>query len=269
MTISSARSSFRVFTRSKQAKLRLFCFPHAGAGASPYFAWAKLFSPEIEVIGVQLPGRENRISEAPLSKLEDILTLLSTDIEPFLGLPFAFFGHSMGALIAFELACYLRREGRPQPFHLFISGRAAPHLPVRRLHELPTAELLEHVRSFSGTADEVLQSEEMQSLFLPLLRADFSVCANHIHRQEPPLSCPITAFGGDDDPTATPEMIRGWERQTTHAFNMHTLSGSHFFVLAAAREVVKIIDDQLHGAAVCGAGPEKLSPMFCKPSVVS
>lgn len=269
MNISGTRSSFRVLARNKQAKVRLFCFPHAGAGVSPYFAWAKLFSPEIEVVGVQLPGRENRISEAPLCRLEDIISMLYTDIEPFLTMPFAFFGHSMGALVAFEMARHLRREGRPQPFHLFVSGRAAPHLPVRRLHELPTPELLDHIRTFSGTADEVLQSEEMQSIFLPLLRVDFSVCATHVHREAPPLNCPITAFGGDNDATATREMIAGWQRQTTRALRIHAFSGSHFFVLASAREVVSIVDQQLQGGLACSGGSEKMNSQIGETAVVS
>jgi medium-chain acyl-[acyl-carrier-protein] hydrolase len=172
MNPPAASLTFRALTRNRNARLRLFCFPHAAAGATAYFAWAKQFSIESEIIGVQLPGRENRISEPPLRTLDAILSLLMKEIRPMLDRPFVFFGHSMGALVAFRLSHCLRRQGWPEPAHLFVSGRASPNLPIQALHELPTQELLQHVRSFDGTAAEVLQSDEMLSLVLPLLRAD-------------------------------------------------------------------------------------------------
>jgi len=245
MNINGTRNSFRVLARSKHARLRLFCFPHAGAGVSSYFTWAKLYSSDIEVIGIQLPGRENRINEPPLSQIDDVVSMLAAEMEAFLGLPFAFFGHSMGALIAFELVRHSRRRGCPEPVHLFVSGRAAPNWPVPRIHELPTPKLLDYIRSFNGTANEILESSEMLSIFLPLLKADFSVCASRIYHPEPPLNCPITAFGGDRDKTATPEMIIDWKRQTSSTFRMSIFPGTHFFTLASPLEVVKIVEKDL------------------------
>jgi surfactin synthase thioesterase subunit len=245
MNTDGKRSSFRILAHSKDAKLRLFCFPHAGAGVAPYFAWAKLLSSDIEVVGIQLPGRENRISEPPLSSIDDVVSMLAIELEDFLDLPFAFFGHSMGALIAFELIRHARRQGRPEPMHLFVSGRAAPNWPVPRIHELPTAELLDYIRSFNGTASEILESPEMVSIFLPVLKADFSVCASRVHHPEPPLTCPITAFGGDRDRSATPEMIADWKQQTPSTFHMSIFPGTHFFVLMLALQVSRVVEQQL------------------------
>src|SRR5437763_9504742 len=213
---------FRVFKPRRNARLRLFCFPHAGSGASAYLNWARLFSEQIEVVAVQLPGRENRLSEPPFTRMTQVVRFLAAEIKEYLEQPFVFFGHSMGALIAFELSRYLNAKLNKQPLHLFVSGHTAPRLPKERLYDLPVTELLARIQSFSGTPDEVMTSPELLSILIPLLRADFSVCQTYVYTPHVPLSCPITAFAGNDDKPANSEVMRYWQEETTGEFCLYT-----------------------------------------------
>lgn len=232
---------------SPGAGVRLFCFPYAGGGASVYRRWSETFPPGIEVCPVQLPGRENRLREAPYTNLVPLVRDAAQALGPYLDRPFAFFGHSMGALISFELTRHLRREGLPLPIQLFLAGRHAPHLPERDnvTYNLPDAELIEEIKCLQGTPAEVLEHPELMQLILPLLRADFEVCQTHQFEHGPPLDCPVTVFGGLQDKEVPREDLQGWAEHTTGASTLRMLPGDHFFVnssrqllcLAIAREL--------------------------------
>lgn len=214
------------------ARLRLFCFPYAGGGASAFRSIFDRVPEEIEVCPVQLPGRENRFSERPFLSLAPLVAALHEEILPYLDMPYAFFGHSMGALISFELACALRRSGQvPGPAHLLLSGHRAPHLADQRspAHQLPTPQFLDALRSLQGTPEKVLQHQELLQLLLPLLRADFAVCETYTYAPQAPLACPISAFGGLQDPNVPCEAIRAWKEHTTHTCRVHFFAGGHFF----------------------------------------
>jgi medium-chain acyl-[acyl-carrier-protein] hydrolase len=215
----------------RPVRLRLFCFPHAGGGASAYHAWPAGLPPWLELCAAQLPGRENRWREAPARTLGQLVDELAEALRPFLDVPFAFFGHSMGALIGFELARRLRREHGRDPVHLVVSGRQAPHLPSRRppLHDLPEAELMERLRVLGGTPDELWEHADLKQLLLPVLRADLAVCEAYRYRPEEPLECPITACGGADDVEVSPEEVLEWSVHTAGGFNARFFAGGHFF----------------------------------------
>jgi medium-chain acyl-[acyl-carrier-protein] hydrolase len=226
-----------------QAQLRLFCFPYAGGSASIYRAWPDDLPRTIEVCAVALPGRGGRLLEAPFHNLLPMVRALSDAIVPYLDRPFAFFGHSMGALVAFELARHLRRQRRPTPIHLFVSGRSAPQLrrPGSGIHRLPRKAFVEGLRVLNGTPPEVLQSEEMLEMLLPALLADFTACAEYVYTGDAPLECPISAYGGRDDPEVTEDELRAWRDQTLRPFTMRLFEGDHFFLRSASADVLATI----------------------------
>ena len=219
-------------TRTKsQPRLRLFCFPYAGGGASIFRLWSEKLPVEVEVCPIYLPGRENRMKEPLLTHLSPLVQTLAHALHPFMDIPFAFFGHSMGALVSFGLARTLRRQNGPSPMHLFVSAYRAPQIPVTEppIHQLPERALIEKLLRFNGTKREVLENAELRQLLLPLLRADFAVCETYSHASEEPLSCPITAFGGLQDSRVSPHDLAAWREQTSNSFSLRMLPGGHFF----------------------------------------
>lgn len=198
-----------------------------------YSSWAQCFrGSSIEFIGVQLPGRETRVREQPTAQLSSLLESLLPAIAPLLDQSFLFLGHSLGALIAFELCRLLRRHGLPLPQQLFVSAFRSPELanPNRELHRLSDAEMIDSLREYGGTTEEVLANEELLKLFLPLLRADFSLDETYRYQQEIPLACPITAFAGTEDEIVKPLHMLNWQQQTDAKFQKIKYPGDHFFL---------------------------------------
>jgi medium-chain acyl-[acyl-carrier-protein] hydrolase len=215
--------------------MRLFCFPYAGGGASAYRTWQDELPADIEVCAVQLPGREWRFREKPATTLDELLPALVDVLREQLDRPFAFFGHSMGALIAFALARRLQRSGGPMPAVLFASAHPAPHLPsvTVRLVRLPDRELIEELRAMGGTPRELLDNPELLELFLPALRADLSLCASHAYEEGPKLALPIEVVGGLGDRTVTHGELTPWSAHTESQFRIRMLPGNHFFLHTA------------------------------------
>ena len=222
------------------ARLRLFCFPYAGGGAAIYRLWPQSLPSEVEACMAQLPGRGTRLREEPFTNLDALVAAVAEAIAPLLDKPFALFGHSMGAMISFELARRLREQGQPQPSHLFISGRRAPQLPNDDpiSYNLPDAELGQELLRLNGTPKEVLEHPELMELMLPLLRADFSVVETYDYRPGVPLDCPLTAFGGLRDAEVSREQLDAWREQTTGEFALRMLPGDHFFLSDAQAQTL-------------------------------
>lgn len=226
------------------ARLRLFCFPYAGGGATLYRTWGQRLDPSIEVCPVQLPGRENRHFEPAFTQLRPLVEALAEGLSPLFDKPFAFFGHSMGALISFEFARQLRRERGLAPEHLFVSGHRAPQLSSGnelQTFALPESEFLEELRRLNGTPQAALEHPELLSLMLPLLRADMAVCQTYKYTDEPPLKCPITAIGGLEDVDVPRMRLDPWRQHTNAAFKLCMLRGDHFFLHVRQFELLKII----------------------------
>ncbi|MDQ3289031.1 MAG: alpha/beta fold hydrolase [Pseudomonadota bacterium] len=233
----------------RNPQLRLFCFPYAGGGASTYRKWSPCLPTGVELLAAQMPGRETRLNEPPLRDMDLVVARLATAIEPLLDRPFAFFGHSLGALIAFELTRLLRSRGHRLPEHLVVSGRRAPNVPRERraLHDLPDNELIDEIRKMSGTSEAVLQNDELMALVLPTLRADFAVHDTYCYRQEAPLDVPISIFGGLDDIATTPENLSAWNAMTTREARLSLFRGGHFFIEDARGEVLAALERALLG----------------------
>lgn len=230
-----------------KATVRLFCFPYAGGSARAFEAWPRSLPATVEVHAVQYPGRGFQYRQAPLTDLSSLVGLLAESIVPLLDRPFAFFGHSMGALVAFELTRALRRQGGPQPLHLYVSGFRAPQLPKTGpdLHRLSDPDLVNALGKFNGTPPEVLQQEELMRLVLPAIRADFQVCETYAYQPEPPLDCALSAFGGLEDPGVPSEKLEAWRSQTTGPFTTRMFLGDHFYLNVSQPIVLRILGREL------------------------
>ena len=227
--------------------VRLFCFPYAGGGAAIYRGWGGILPTQVAVHAALLPGRENRMREPAITDLGALVRALAEALETSLDRPFAFFGHSMGALICFELARNLRERGGPQPVHLFVSARRAPQLTntQRITHDLPEPEFVEELRRLQGTPSEVLAHPELMQLLSPLLRADFAVTETYAYAPGPPLNCPISAFGGLQDEETKREELEGWKEQTTERFKLRMMPGNHFFLNDSREPLFRSIAEDL------------------------
>ncbi|MDM8525463.1 thioesterase domain-containing protein [Desulfococcaceae bacterium HSG8] len=225
-------SWIRIPYPNPQARLRLFCFPYAGGGALGFLTWPRYLPSETEVCAIQLPGREERIRETPISRLSLVMEPLTEMMETYTDKPFAFFGHSLGSMISFELARELRRRNAAEPLHLFVSGRRAPHIPNPDppIHQLPDADFIEKLRKYNGTPEAVLQHAELMELLLPVLKADFGIHETYVYASEAPLDCPISAFGGSEDAEAPQDKLAAWEAQTNGQFSLRMFPGGHFFL---------------------------------------
>jgi medium-chain acyl-[acyl-carrier-protein] hydrolase len=249
MPVTTATSNwFKSIAPNPASRLRLFCFPYAGGGSTIFRNWPRQLPPYVEVVTALLPGREGRFREPPLDSVERVIDAVTPNILPWLDRPFAFFGHSMGALLSFELARRLRRDHALEPEHLFVSGRGAPQLPERDapIYNLPEPEFVAELARLNGTPREVLEHAELLELIVPLLRADFAVCQTHAYLPAPPLKCPITVFGGLQDPDVPRESLELWREQTRAAHALHMLPGDHFFVNQQQADILRVVSLKLH-----------------------
>ena len=221
-------------TNNPQAKVRLFCFPAAGGGTLGYRDWSRQLPSHVELRPVRLPGRETRIGEACFHEALPAARALATGLSPYLDRPFAFFGHSMGALLAFKLARELRRRRGAMPFCLMVSGRHAPRIPLARehFHTLPDAMFIEKLRTYyaGGTPEAVLKEKELMALFLPVIRADFALTDAYAYSPEPPLDCPIHAFGGEMEHEFSETDLDAWREETSSSFSLELFPGGHFYL---------------------------------------
>ncbi|GAA3150532.1 alpha/beta fold hydrolase [Streptomyces rameus] len=232
LTTSRRSDWLAVWSPAPAPAPRLFCLPHTGGGAAVYRHWAPRLSPDIEVVSLRLPGRESRFRERPYDRLTDLVPALVDAVAGRLDRPHAWFGHSMGALVAYEVCRELARRGLPQPLRLLVSGRRAPHLPsrTRPVHAAPADELLAHLAELNGTPDELLTSPAVRATVLPRLRADFAVSETYRYRPGPPLAVPITVLGGAADPVTDPYELRGWREHTRADCAVRMFPGDHFFL---------------------------------------
>lgn len=230
--------------------LRLFCFSYAGGSAASFLSWQTLVGPQIEICAVQLPGRGTRLREAPSSSLPSLVREISLAIEQKDQLPFAFFGHSLGSLLAFEVARYCAWRGQRQPLHLFVSGCAAPQhrSPPQGLHLLGDEELLDVLRRYNGTPAEILSNRDLMELALPIIRADFALVDGYTYSAAPRLQMPISAMGGKADEGVTPEQLASWASETTRDCKVTMYEGGHFFINDVAQQVVDQINATLNDA---------------------
>ena len=233
MSISLSPNPWFVISKPRpRARLRLFCFPYSGAGANIFFQWPGILPPSLEVCAVQYPGRGTRMSEPPITRMPDLIDALAPLFPDFFGKPFAFFGHSLGAVAAFELARRLRSDYGMLPVHLIVSGHSAPQIPDRRppIHALPDEAFIAELRKLNGTPEDILQNKELVALLIPILRADFELSETYVYQPEAPLDTPLAAFGGLNDPFINRAELEAWQEHTTRIFRLRMFPGDHFYL---------------------------------------
>jgi medium-chain acyl-[acyl-carrier-protein] hydrolase len=250
MTTATAFDSWIAFRKpNPQARLRLFCFPYAGTGASIFRTWSDGLPADVEVCPVQLPGRGTRLTETPFTQLTPLVQALAEALVPLVDKPFAFFGHSLGALVGFELARQLRRQSGVQPVRLFVSADRAPQIPHRDrpIHALPEREFLAQLRRLNGIPGKVLEEMDLMRIMLPVLRADFGVYETYVYSNEPPLNCPISIFGGLQDHRVSRGDLEAWRDQTSVSFSLRMFPGDHFFLNTTQPLLLQVLSQELRG----------------------
>jgi medium-chain acyl-[acyl-carrier-protein] hydrolase len=233
---------------SSGAGLRVFCLPHAGTGASAFRGWAQLADPYMEVWCVQLPGREARIREKPFENIDALVEAVVRPLLEFVDRPFALYGHSVGALVAFELARKLRDRHGLMPAHLFVGACPAPHIPWPHapLRALPDDQVLDQINGrYEAIPEAVLQDAEFRQLAASVLRADFSLIETYVYTPSRPLECPISAFAGIEDRTVECAAIQAWRQHTSAQFQLHAIAGNHFFLQGARNSLLRQIVSDL------------------------
>lgn len=228
--------------------IRLFCFAHAGAGASTFHGWPEMLGPGVHVTAVQLPGHEDRVQESPHDRLEELLDELVPVLAGAVDGPYAFFGHSMGALVAYEAARRLVAQGVPAPVHMFASALGAPHVPYRGSYvsTLPEPDFQRAMVKMSGLPNEAVQEPAFISLLLPALRADFRLCETYEYADGAPLPCRLTVLTGADDDVA-PLDLALWRELSTGPFRIRVIEGGHHFVVRQRRQVAEVVRAGLAG----------------------
>jgi len=220
--------------------LRLFCVPWAGVGASVYRLWCAALPAGTEVCSIQLPGRESRLREKPFDRIDDIVAALRDELTPLLDVPFAFFGHSMGAVVASELCGALAREGGPQPLHLFVSGRRAPHVvdPDPPLSGLSDDDFAHEInKRFGGIPAEIMADREILALLLPCLRADIAALESYRPAMGR-IACPLTVYGGTLDSRAPRIHLEAWQEMAGSDFRLRLFEGTHFYITPRRAELL-------------------------------
>ncbi|WP_406133434.1 thioesterase II family protein [Streptomyces anthocyanicus] len=250
---------FRRFGPAPDSDVRLICLPHAGGAAGAFLALARELTPEFDVLSVQYPGRQDRRREPPLADIGLLVDALAGEMAPLADRPHAFFGHSMGALLAYELARELRRRALPGPCHLFLSGRFAPTPQGSDSDRLDTDEkVIAMIRRLGGTVGKVFDDPDVMEMVMPPLRADYRAVGAYTWQPGPPLAVPVTVLVGDQDPVVPVAAAAAWREHTTAGSDLRVLPGGHFYLDQSVPEVAGIVRSALRATAVPGPGERAL-----------
>ena len=217
---------------NSKPRIRLFCLPFAGGMSSIFRTWQKQLPDSVEVCPIELPGRGARLSEPRFKRLHPLAEAIVAGITPYLDSPFSLFGHSMGALLSYEIARQLTHGSNMNPVQLFVAGHDAPQVTNHNgaKYALSDMDLLKYLKSLQGSPDAALDDAELMKLMLPIIRADLEVSDTYVYKEGQPLTCPIYAFGGESDSETTPSGLSAWQHQTRSLFSLKMIAGGHFFL---------------------------------------
>jgi len=246
MNILDTKWFFKL-NENKNAKIRLFCFSYAGGGASTFYSWLDYLSPYIELISIQLPGRESRFDEDFITDMDSLSDIIATNILPLLDKPYAIFGHSLGAIISFELIRKLKDWNKTLPLVLIFSGRGAPSSKNKRelIYNLSDGEFINKLEAYNGLPESILNDKELLEYFLPIIRADFKLSQTYKYKDVEALNIPIVALTGLYDNTVELSDVLLWQNHTKLKFLYYVLEGDHFFIKEQKIKVINIINDEI------------------------
>lgn len=264
MTAAPAQSNVwvRRYHPAPDAGVRLVCFPHAGGSATFYFPVARALSPALDVLAVQYPGRQDRHTEPPVDSIHALADVVTDELlSGWADRPLVLFGHSMGAMVAYEVATRLQERGAPAA-GLLASGRRAPSTyRDENVHAADDEGIVAEMKRMQGTDEQVFADEEVLRMILPAVRSDYRAVETYRHRPGPPLECPLTVLVGGDDPQVTPEEAQAWERHTDASFRLLTYPGGHFYLVAQVPEVLREIREFTDTVKPAGAGGGAAFPL--------
>jgi pyochelin biosynthesis protein PchC len=260
--IRSTTDWIRQIHKNAETNVRLVCFPHAGGTSGFYRRWSPQF-PAVELLAVQYPGRQDRRGEPNVENLMDMVPPIADELASWNDRPFAMFGHSMGAAIAFEVARHLEQIGAPTPVWFFASSRSAPSL--NREKNIPLRDcdgLMAQMRHFKGTDRRLLDDEEGWQMILPSIRSDFKAVKSYAYTDGPNLQCPLTALTGSSDRLVKLDDAAAWSQHTAGAFELRVFSGGHFYLVECQTKVTELINDRLRAftAFTATSAPDTASP---------
>lgn len=235
-----------IATPSPESSVRLVCLPHAGGSASFFFPVSRALAPRVEVLAVQYPARQQRLREPGIDNIPEYADQIFAVLAELDDKPLALFGHSMGAILAYEIALRMQQAGRPAPVRLFASGRRAPsRYRAGRIHEGTDAQVVAELKRLGGPNPALLADPEMLELILPAVRSDYTAIERYRHEPGRRLDCPITAVIGDSDPRVSDDEARAWADHTTGSFDLKTFAGDHFYLIGQAQDLIVLIDRTL------------------------
>ncbi|MEV4297126.1 thioesterase II family protein [Microbispora rosea] len=236
----------RRFHHEPNSRVTLVCFPHAGGSASFFYPVSDAMQSTMQVVALQYPGRQDRRQERPLNTIAELADESFAALRPLMDRPLAFFGHSMGATVAFEVAVRMKRELAGAPVTLFASGRRAPSRHrVETVHQRDDESIVAELKNLSGTDARILGDLELLRMILPAIRSDYTAAETYRYQPGPALDCPIVALVGESDPKVTLDEARAWADHTTAGFELRTFSGGHFYLAEHRHAVINLISDQL------------------------
>ncbi|MEL7001832.1 MAG: thioesterase domain-containing protein [Bacteroidota bacterium] len=238
---------FNFYNQEGRKPVRLFTFAHSGAGSMTFEPWTSKME-DVEIVGVRLPGRENRMHEKPINDLGYLVNVLTDEIEPYLDQPFCFFGHSFGALLAFELTKSIKAQFDIQPDKLFVSSFRAPFLPniYTPISSLSDDEIRDSMKRYNGIPKQVYDNEELLRHYIPSIRADFSMHETYQSKLEKVIDCPIVAMVGSEDQAVAVEHVKGWEAMTSSdSCELKIFKGDHFYIKSSFQELTAAVQDTI------------------------
>ncbi|GAA3219183.1 thioesterase II family protein [Actinocorallia longicatena] len=237
----------RPYTAAPRARLRLVCFPHAGGAASAFRTWPRHLPGDVELLAACLPGRESRLGERPIDRMDVLVDRLAGAVRPLLDRPVVFFGHSMGASVAHELVLRLDDSPMAPIAGLFVSSRVPPHRlrPLEPGRLADDEALMAEVRRLGHDNMALYEDPEIRDLILPAIAADYRVVASYPPGPRAAVSVPVTAYGGDRDPEVGVEDVRAWSAATSGAFEHRVFEGGHFYLRAGEKALVEDIAGRL------------------------
>ena len=235
---------FSLLFPNSKAKLRLFCLPYAGGNAVIFKSWAKNIMSDIEIVAIQPPGRSTRLQETPFKHMDMLIDDLMTVFPSVLDKPYVIFGHSLGSRIGFELLARLQHQELRLPEHFIASGSRGPHIPCldEISYDLPDDQFVLKLKAMGGTPAELLDSNELMALLLPMIRADFQIAETHHFSGNILLDIPVTVFGGKNDPRVSIQELHTWQQHFSLPADIALFDGGHFFIDTHRHDVIARLD---------------------------